>query len=1041
MAEERRLVTILFADIVGSTELAAEHDPEWLRRGLADVFDRASEVLRAHGGTVEKFIGDAVMAVFGVPRGHDDDPERAVRAALALHKLADELLASVGFPVRFRIGINTGEVAAGGGDGRDFLVTGLPVNVAARLYPAAEPGGILVGPLTRHLTVSAIRYGDPVQIEGKGTGRLDAWRVQGILTTEPGAPSRGIPGLHAPMLGRDDELVLLGDLMTRAVRERRPHLVTILGDAGVGKSRLLREFAKRTAAVVRTGRCLPYGEAIEYHAIRSVITDEASIGPDDDRITATEKLRTRTMALWADESAPALVAQLSVLAGFADAGTVLPGVSAEDLATELRWAFRKFIGRAAYERPSLLILEDVHWATPALLELIEDLADRSDGMILVCCLARPELAETRPGWGTHGAHTSTIRLRQLDATASQRLVLELLRVARLPDGLIADIVDRSGGNPLYLEEILRGLIASGHLRRSGDGWDAGSPTAPTDVPDTLRGVITSRLDRLSASTRRLLQHGSVLGRYFPLHGVRALAPDAPPPPEALREALGSDFLVATDEAPSPAGPSYHFRHALIRDAVYGSISKHDRQRLHELAADWLERRQADRGEDLAELVAYHLEQAFLLAADLRDSDRERIGRRAYGALIGLGTRQWAMRAGLAATRFYDRGARIATALAIPLAERKNDVAWHAVVRHPPKHGDLDQTDLFRALDQVRGLGPTTGLAMLLGFAAHHAGDGGPALAAESLAVARATGDPEAVGWSLWWTRAMIDPKDHVRNWGLMEETLAIARQHDMKQLLAFVLVAMAQRAQNEGEFTRARALGEEAYAHAAAGGGYVGVAQAAMFLAQGYAAVRDAEAMVPYVAEAITAARETGNTPALASILWQASWGEYQNGRFESARDHAEESLSLVDPAAWPGLALAAHYNLVTAYTALGEIERAREHEQAMLPLVRDHTTRVHRLLASALVAVIEGRDGDAERRYRDTLEEMERTDGVLLWGYVVWDWIRSLTREWLGELLASQGRSTEARELFMAARSFWHDPLGAKRREEIDRKIAQLRG
>jgi hypothetical protein len=374
--------------------------------------------------------------------------------------------------------------------------------------------------------------------------------------------------------------------------------------------------------------------------------------------------------------------------------------------------------------------------------------------------------------------------------------------------------------------------------------------------------------------------------------VRALGAEEPTSAHAVQEAIRSDFLVVTDEAPSPEGPRYHFRHALIRDAVYGSIPKQHRRRLHERAADWLER-EVERGDDAAERVAYHLEQAFTLAAESRDADVASIGRRAYAALTALATRERQMHTFLDSTPFYERAERIASGIGIPVAERKDDIAWYACARHGPKHADADQSDLFDTLALVRDLGPTTGLAQLLGFASRHAGPAALAMAAESLTVARATGDPAAIGWALWYMRHASDPADRETDRRLLEETLSIAQEHDLKDLLPFALMAVAERAIQEGDLGRARQIHEEAYAGALASGAKRVLAHAAIRLALDHARVRELARMTTLIDEAIAAARQTANPEVIAAVLRQAAPAELENGMQERGNAHAEELAAL----------------------------------------------------------------------------------------------------------------------------------------------------
>src|SRR5437764_4054518 len=377
MPEERKLVTVLFADIVGSTEMGLSHDPEVVRASLGQAFESASEILRAHGGTVEKFIGDAVMAVFGVPAAHDDDPDRAVRAAFALR---DRLTSSDdvdGPALRVRIGVNSGEAVAGSGDAAQFLVTGPAVNAAARLQQGAAPGEIVVGDLTKRLTTGGITYGSAREIEAKGIGRIAAWSAEGVVGDVP-QQHRGLPGLRAPLIGRDHELRTLVQAYEGVVKDGRPHLLTVYGPAGAGKSRLTSEFFDAIGNDrVRAGRCLPYGEGITYYAVQLIIRADAGIGIAEPREVAIEKIRRAAREAFGDdrEDADAVAKRVGVLAGIERAEEALPEVHPDQLREELAFGLRRYLERRAASAPLVLVFEDVHWAEPGLLDLIEDLAE------------------------------------------------------------------------------------------------------------------------------------------------------------------------------------------------------------------------------------------------------------------------------------------------------------------------------------------------------------------------------------------------------------------------------------------------------------------------------------------------------------------------------------------------------------------------------------------------------------------------------------------------------------------------------------------
>ncbi len=414
MPEERKVVTVLFADIVGSAALGEEHDPELVRRSLARTFDALKEVLEAHGGTVEKFIGDAVMAVFGVPRAHDDDADRAVRAAFALREGVAALNQSRRLAFALRIGVNTGEAVAGSGAGAQFLVTGAPVNLGARLQQAAQPGEILIGPLTHQLTRDGVRYGEPRAIEAKGLGQVEAWPASELTSALP-EQHRGLGSLSAPLIGRDRELRLLIEAFERVGEAGTPSLVTLYGAAGAGKSRLTREFVQRLAPErVRAGRCLPYGQGITFFPLQLILRADAGIELSDPHAAALARLRAAVAAAFGDDpEREAVAARVFTIAGLVQASEALPQVAEADLAEELRWGVRRYFERRAATKPMLLVFEDLHWAEHALLDLIEHLAEWSRGPLLLLCLARQEFRELRPTFGASAQNAVSISLTPL----------------------------------------------------------------------------------------------------------------------------------------------------------------------------------------------------------------------------------------------------------------------------------------------------------------------------------------------------------------------------------------------------------------------------------------------------------------------------------------------------------------------------------------------------------------------------------------------------------------------------------------------------
>jgi len=579
--EQRKTVTVLFCDVTGSTELGERLDPEPLRALLARYFGRMKQIVELHGGTVEKFIGDAVMAVFGVPVVHEDDALRAVKAALEMREVFPEL------GVRARIGIATGEVVAGT---EERLVTGDAVNLAARLEQAAKPGDVLLGEGTLRLTRSSVEVEqlEPLVVKGKAE-RVQAYRLVAVA----GEAARRN---EAPMVGREREQRLLADAWERVVSERSCHLFTILGPAGVGKSRLAAEFLAplRDARVVR-GRCLPYGDGITYWPVVEVIRQLPKPQLDQAAVETIGALLGEQMLVTSSE--------------------------------EIAWAFRKLLEAAALEEPLVALFDDLHWGEETFLELVEHVADLSrDAPILLLCIARPELLDRRSSWGGGKLNTTTVLLESLGAEETEQLIKSL---AELDEGLRQRIGEASEGNPLFVEEMLA------MVRESFDG--------EVVVPPTIQALLAARLDQLDTREREVLQCGSIEGRVFHRGAVLALNP-AEAQLTARLTALVRKELVRPDKSQLPGEDAFRFRHLLIRDAAYDALPKATRAELHERFAGWLEKHNADLVE-LDEILGYHLEQSYLYRAELGPID---------DSTVAL-AREAADRLGRAGHRAFTRG--------------------------------------------------------------------------------------------------------------------------------------------------------------------------------------------------------------------------------------------------------------------------------------------------------------------------------------------------------------------------------------------------
>jgi class 3 adenylate cyclase/tetratricopeptide (TPR) repeat protein len=527
--EARKVVTVVFADVTGSTALGERLDVESLRRVMARYFETASSCVTRHGGTLEKFIGDAVMAVFGIPTAHEDDALRALRAAddlrTSLPALNRELERDFGVTIRVRVGVNTGEVVVGT---EERLATGDAVNVAARLEQAAAPDEILIGDETLALTRGAVEVvaAGPLSLKGK-LAPIAAHRLLRVLEGVPPYERR----LDTPLIGRRAEIARVRAAFERAVDDRRCHLVTVFGPPGIGKSRLAREVAMDLGddALVLVGRCLPYGEGISYWPLREIFTAAGAEGE----------------------------LELALAAGSSE---------------EIAWAVRKTLeARARGARPIALVVEDIHWAETTLLDLLEHLCDWTrDAPLCVLCLSRPELLDARPAWGSGRANAEQLTLEPLVDDEAGEMIASLLGDARLDDEARAHIRSVAEGNPLFVEQLVATMADGG-----------------TQVPSTIQALLSARLDTLTSTERELLERASVVGLDFEWEALARLSPDGQRPPGAVLGALVRKELIRPHEL---IEDSFRFRHMLVRDAAYERISKEVRSDLHTRVADWLDGR-------------------------------------------------------------------------------------------------------------------------------------------------------------------------------------------------------------------------------------------------------------------------------------------------------------------------------------------------------------------------------------------------------------------------------------------------------------------
>jgi class 3 adenylate cyclase/tetratricopeptide (TPR) repeat protein len=642
--EVRKTITVVFCDVTGSTALGERLDPESTRRVMRRYYEAMGAVVERHGGTVEKYIGDAVMAIFGIPTLHEDDALRAVRAAAemreSLQGLNDQLEREYGVRIAARTGVNTGEVVAGEGQ---TLAVGDPVNVAARLEQSAEPGDILLGETTHRLVRDAVRAEriDPIHAKGKSEPIAAHRLLEVVAGAEPFARR-----LDVAMVGRESELSQLWQAYERAARERTAYLFTVLGVAGIGKSRLVRAFLDRVGpdASILVGRCLPYGEGITYWPLVEILR----------RVEA-----------------PAAAELLDRVAG-----------ETGGAADEIAYATRKLFEQLARERPLVVVLDDLHWAEPTFLDLTEHLADWSrNAPILVLAAARPELLDARPTWAGGKLNATSILLEGLSEEESEQLIDVLLADPRLTTDVRRRVVDAAEGNPLFVEQ----MLAMAGERGNGD----------VAVPPTIQALLAARLERLPSGERATVERAAVVGSEFSLAELRDLSPPS-------ERATVADHVLALvrKELVRPthaAEDTFRFRHLMVRDAAYDALAKAARAELHERCADHLESESGRWQHELDELAGYHLEQAYRCRAELGplDDAGRVLGDRAAERLATAGQRALARSDLSAAATLLER----ATALLAPDDPRIGELTCDLSVALRG-HGRLDEAGA--ALERVLG---------------------------------------------------------------------------------------------------------------------------------------------------------------------------------------------------------------------------------------------------------------------------------------------------------------------------------------------------
>jgi class 3 adenylate cyclase/tetratricopeptide (TPR) repeat protein len=1001
--EERKVVTMLFADLAASTQMASRLDPEDLHAVLHPYFEAMAQEVDRFGGTVEKFIGDAVVAAFGAPAAHEDDPERAVRCALAMHRrlgdLNRELAARAGADLAMRIGVNTGEVIAHGVE--EGIVTGEAVNIAARLQALADPGAVLVGERTRRHTRGTFDYADLGEVTVRGIDRpLRVWRVEGERASP--APTPG-----APFVGRDEEMERLRDEFDRAVREGRPRLVTIVGAPGIGKSRLSHE-AVRTLTHERLrvlrGRCLSYGDGLTYWPLAEILKADAGILDSDEPRVILEKARARLDPRFSGEQGLGTTGVLLSSIGVELPSDPLAGTDPEAVQGVIARAWQRYLETMTSEGPVLALIEDIHWADPSLLDLIETVLGRAAGPALVLCMARPDLYERRPGWAEGLPNATTIRLSPLSEREGAALIEHLLG-GRAPAEAVAAILRRSEGNPFFTSELLRMMIEDGTFDRTNGSWRL-VRELPSSLPDTVQGVIASRIDRLPVSEKRALQGASVVGRVFWPGAVDRLEPvDVD-----VLDRLVDKGLVLERGGSSIAGErELIFNHILTRDVAYVSLPRARREQAHAAVGAWVEEMTRGRAEEFAELLAYHFESG---------GDDERAAR--YAMLAG--NRHLRIFAATTAIEWYERALAAAPLGAAALRSR---------------------VDLQRgiALEQIGRFAEALAAYEAALASAGEAGD--VDLEARALAA-----QPHV----LW----LLDRYDDGRE--LLPLALERAREVGLGDVEARLLYTAGTISFGRGEYAEALPMHHRALEVAAAAGDLEGQALAHHGLCEAYFFLWPIEKSLEHGRTADRMLRELGQRSMVAHNAYMLSWGLEFLGRWGEAFAVVDGSIDTSREIGNRREEAFALYNRAELHLASGRLDDAWADAERGRDLFRELGLPRGEIIGSGVLNDIAAEAGDLDRLVEQAREavvlcevlggvfmrpnvlayagwaelvggrrdvaarrfaEARKHDGAAL--SVAWSgWIELLAHDWVGDAEGLRSMAERLEELIAPRSAFW---------------------
>jgi tetratricopeptide (TPR) repeat protein len=874
------------------------------------------------------------MAGFGIPQGHEDDAERAIRAALEIMDSVAEL------GLEARIGVESGEVVVDSTE--SSFATGEAVNIAARLQQAAEPNAILIGPTTQRLTLGCFELEDEGPIDARGiTQPVWAWRVTGTKRTE--ATRR----FAAPLVGREAELELLENTYARAVRDRRAHLFTIFGDPGVGKSRLAREFIDGLeSATVLFGRALPYGQGVTYSALADMVKVAAGIADDDPLDTALEKLR--------DCCPDEAVADLLGLAS-----GVLEAVQAERNQQEIAWAARAWAQKLAEPQPLVLVFEDIHWGEEPLLELVEHLGTWvRDAPLLLLCLARPELLDIRPGWGGGRVRATAIELEPLTEAESEELIEALLQDGELPEDARAALFEKTEGNPLFVEETLRMLSEADSSRIDR-------------IPDTLQALIAARIDHLPPGEKSVLQRAAVIGRIFWAGAVEYLGGDGDGELEPLLDDLLLRELVLNEPRSTIGGEdAYRFKHTMIREVAYGGLSKTARARHHRRFAEWLGERARD---ELLEVRAYHLDQASALLAELDGAPPEELAKEAADALARAGKRALAREANATARRLLHRSVELE-----PTLRRRYEAARAAWRMHdfPVVSNEMEDVLLGAREEGNREL-EARSLTALAEVALLREADVGRAVQLAGKAVEVSEDDESRIDavrileTAAWWRGELREAEAYA------EEQLQIARRLERQDLESDALLQLAGIYVSRREGERAEPLIDRALELAERSGSLTAKARAFKQLGELHAFRGRQEEALAEFGRARDFFDEVGAAANVARTLMDMGRLLARRGDVPDGERLFREALRILQPLEDRGTLCEVQRSLAEVLLEQGKVDAAEAYALKAVETTgpEDVSSQASTRKTLAMVRAAQGRDDEAEALLLESIDILERSE------------------------------------------------------------------